>query len=578
MIDLPKQIHKAEILVVDDNPANIDTLFGVLAKRGHNARVALNGTLALQTVAVAPPELILLDIMMPGIDGFEVCRRLKANPHTADIPVIFITALDELDKKLTGFQLGGVDYITKPFESEEVLARINNHLLLQRLRRYLQDENVRLRQLEDAAFEALIVHKQGRIMHVNQATGDLFGLSCDKFREHMIVEWIPTDYHEEVLAGMQADEEAVHEIEGLKADGSRFPIEIQGKAVMWSGEAVRVEALRDISWRKRAQSLEIRTRVLEYENVTLRASLSDRQHLGALVGTSPAMQRVYDQILNIAASDELVLITGETGTGKELAAHTIFQLTATHSATFIPVNCNAIAEYLAESWFFGHRKGAFTGADRDMPGYFEQARGGTLFLDEIGDLSLAMQGTLLRVLQEREFTPVGTVTSQKADVRILAASNLSPDEFRNPRRVREDFFHRIHVITLQMPPLRTHKDDIPLLIRHFFNQRRADDALPSALPASLLDCCLAYDWPGNVRELYNALRRYLVTGALALPGAAPDDSEGGAASFNTRVAAFERQLIADALAKTGGNQKAAAKQLRMPMATLRRKAQKYTLV
>ncbi len=253
----------------------------------------------------------------------------------------------------------------------------------------------------------------------------------------------------------------------------------------------------------------------------------------------------------------------------------------------MPVNCGAIPENLFESQFFGVQKGAFTGADHTTSGYFEYANGGTLFLDEVGELPQIMQIKLLRVLEDGTYTPVGTPAVRRADVRIIAATNQHLRALREAGKIRDDFFHRLHVIALEMPPLRHRKDDLPLLIEHFYH-RQTDSAIPvREMPQEILDQLHAYNWPGNVRELFNELRRYAATGNLELntrtltpqqphaPEQIAIDPAGK--SFQEVIEELEQQLLITAFRRHSGNKMQTAKTLRMPLRTLHRKIQKYDL-
>lgn len=563
--------EQIDILLVDDQPDTLSMLVKILSKEGYKVRPAPNGFLALQAIHYSAPDLILLDVLMPDIDGYEVCRRLKHDEATREIPVIFITGLLDTEQKLKAFEVGGVDYITKPFASEEVLARVKTHTTLRQYQRRLQQENERLRQLEDAAFDGLAIHDQGAILDLNQAAEAMFGVSRKDARGTSVLDFIADSWRETVRSVILTQDETCYEAEGLRQDGARFPMEIRGKQMIWHDNPVRVAAIRDLS----------HTRQLQAENLRLRAGLAASDHLGLLKGRGPLMQKAYDRIMQAAASTETVIIYGETGTGKELAVRTIFELSTQYRKNFLPVNCGAVQESLFETAFFGYCKGAFTGADRTTPGYLERADGGTLFLDEVAELSLTMQIKLLRVLNDKSYTRVGEQTPREANVRIMAATNRDLRHLVEQGRIREDFFHRLHVIALDMPPLRAHPDDIPLLVRDFLNQRAPD----RTLPAKLLNRFMRYDWPGNVRELFNELRRWLATGEVELGGTsaslAHTPEEGAAmvadASFNEQIEALERRLLAQALAQTDGNQKEAAALLQMPRITLLRKIKKYGL-
>jgi len=304
------------------------------------------------------------------LDGIETCRRLKADARTRDVPVIFMSALDDLRDKTSGFEAGAVDYITKPFQVQEVALRVRTHLTLRRLQQQLEDEYARFRGLSEATCEGIFIHRQGRIVEANAAAERLTGyLRAELLEQDFFDLLLPPDARELVrhaAAGMPV------EVRLLRKQGANMPVEIQTNQIAYRSDASGVLAMRDITWRK----------TLEQENLALKTSLSDRDHFGELVGKTPPMKKVYELIVKAAASPETVIIYGETGTGKELVARTIFEVGAQHTRAFVTVHCGAIQENLFESQFFGYRKGAFTGAERDMPGYFDQAHGGTLFLDE----------------------------------------------------------------------------------------------------------------------------------------------------------------------------------------------------
>lgn len=299
------------------------------------------------------------------------------------------------------------------------------------------------------------------------------------------------------------------------------------------------------------------------------------------------MQSVYELIAKAAADDVNVVLCGETGTGKEIVAKTIHQLSARQKHAFVPVNCGAVPETLFEREFFGHCKGAFTGADRDKIGYLDHAHNGTLFLDEIGELGLAMQVKLLRLLQEGEYTPIGETASKTANVRIIAATNQDLKTLLREKKMREDFYYRIRVMVINLPPLRERKEDLPLLVEHFLKTYRPQEDYP-ALPEPIMQALYSYHWPGNIRELQNELQRYLAEQRLefvdngsmtsgesrGIPG---ETFQTEGLSFNQAVAAFEQSLIARALAQHNGHKGKTSQALRIPPKTLYRKIKQYGL-
>ncbi len=243
----------------------------------------------------------------------------------------------------------------------------------------------------------------------------------------------------------------------------------------------------------------------------LRKELEGRCQMGDLVSRSPALRRIWDLLPRIAPSEATVLIYGETGTGKELLARAIHDLSPRSCGPFVPVNCGALPDSLLESEIFGYVKGAFTGAANDKPGRFALAEGGTLFLDEVGDISPAMQVRLLRVLQERTYEPLGGTRARKADVRVIAATHRDLADRIRKGSFREDLFYRLNVVKLELPPLRKRKEDIPLLIEHFiarFNRRQGKTV--AGVAPDTLALLMAHDYPGNVRELENIVERAFV--------------------------------------------------------------------
>ncbi|QRR32613.1 sigma-54-dependent Fis family transcriptional regulator [Hydrogenophaga sp. YM1] len=243
---------------------------------------------------------------------------------------------------------------------------------------------------------------------------------------------------------------------------------------------------------------------------TPRDPAADGGRFGLLWGQSPAMRRVYEQIHRVAPTSVTVLITGESGSGKELVAQTVHGFSRRHAGPFLAVNCGAISPHLMESEIFGHEKGSFTGADRQHLGFFERAGGGTLFLDEITEMPLDLQVKLLRVLETGRFMRVGSTQSIQTDVRIIAATNRVPHEAVAQGKLREDLLYRLAVFPIELPPLRERLDDVPLLARHFLEDISRREGAVRRFDASALRQLAAYPWPGNVRELRNAVHRAYV--------------------------------------------------------------------
>ena len=405
MRNKPVNLRGATILVVDDTDANRAVLCQLLDSQGYTVAAAPSGEIALKLVQSDPPELILLDVIMPGLGGFETCRRLKADPATAHIPIIFITAQDETRSVVEGFRSGGVDYIAKPFQDEEVFVRIETHLKNHRLTRALQEEVDRRERAESA----------------------------------------------------------------LKRADQQLSILSEQEARRWG--------------------------------------------VSGFIGQSPAFSEVLNAIRKLHPfSNTNVLILGESGVGKELIARAIHYGGATAKGPFIPVNCSAIPKELGESAFFGHVKGAFSGASADHPGYFAQADGGTLFLDEVGDMPLYLQTKLLRVIEDGVVEPVGSSNRRKkVEVRILAGTNAELQSDVQAGAFRKDFYFRLAGYTIEVPPLRNRREDIPLLTKYFVERFSDEMGMPTPdLSPSALARLESYHFPGNVRELKNLIERALI--------------------------------------------------------------------
>ncbi|MGE5640724.1 MAG: sigma-54-dependent transcriptional regulator [Clostridia bacterium] len=307
-----------------------------------------------------------------------------------------------------------------------------------------------------------------------------------------------------------------------------------------------------------------RTGELRQEIGELRDELRKLGRFGHLLGSSPPMQKLYDQLGRVAPTSATVLLIGESGTGKELAAQTIHEMSRRKKAPFLPLNCGAVSPQLIESELFGHEKGSFTGADRQHKGFFERANGGSLFLDEITEMPAELQVKLLRVLETGSFTRVGTTTPISSDVRLIAATNRNPEQAVADGKLREDLYHRLNVFPIAMPPLRERTSDIELLAQHFLDVlNRQESASKSFAPAAIA-ALYAHNWPGNVRELKNYVQRAfiladgvidadLAPASVAAPSAAPILT----VRVGTTLDEVGRRLIEATLAECGSKRKAA---------------------
>jgi Nif-specific regulatory protein len=316
----------------------------------------------------------------------------------------------------------------------------------------------------------------------------------------------------------------------------------------------------------------VRRKELEDENLRLRHELEDRFRPENIIGNSSAMRDVYRQIHQVAASDTTVIVRGESGTGKELVAHAIHYLSPRANKPFVRVNCAALNENLLESELFGHEKGAFTGAIQSRKGRVEEAEAGTIFLDEIGDFSSVTQVKLLRVLQERQFERVGSNRTLKTNARIIVATNRDLEKAVEEGAFRQDFYYRINVFPVFLPPLRDRKDDILLLADYFaeqYSRKMNKDVRRISTPA--INMMVAYHWPGNVRELENCIERAVLLSTEGVihghhlpPTLQTSDASDtiGTGSLNERVNLLERDIIVDALKRCNGNLAATARDLK----------------
>jgi DNA-binding NtrC family response regulator len=330
--------------------------------------------------------------------------------------------------------------------------------------------------------------------------------------------------------------------------------------------------------------------------------LTVEEHQDSIVGKSPSMQQVFKMVGRVAHSDAPVMITGESGSGKELVARAIHHHSQRNSKSFVAVNCAAIPEQLLESELFGHEKGAFTGAAGQRIGRFEQSHGGTLFLDEIGDMPLSLQSKILRVLQDGQFSRVGGNDTLRSDARIIAATNKNLEHEVAEKRFREDLFYRLNVVRIQLPPLRQRIEDIQLLAEYFLRKVALQKHLPQLkLSEEAVRVLEAHPWPGNVRELENTIQRACVLASsdillpkdIPLGNPAPGESEvaagdGGveaaievllnaaAVNPNTQLLPWlEEVFTLHAMKKTRGNQVRAARLLGITRATLRKRAERF---
>ncbi len=326
---------------------------------------------------------------------------------------------------------------------------------------------------------------------------------------------------------------------------------------------------------------------LREENIALKERLGSRFDFSRIIGRSRRMNELFDTLTLVAPTDATVLLLGESGTGKELVANSIHQNSGRANQPFIKVSCAALPETLLEGELFGHEKGAFTGAIARREGRFQLAHGGTIFLDEVGEMSPATQMKLLRVLQEKEFEPLGSTRTLKVDVRVIAATNKDLEREVKEGRFRDDLFYRLNVVPISLPPLRDRKEDIPALAQHFFTLYRDKNRKEiNEISGKAMDLLTRYDWPGNIRELENCLERAVIMarGEIIAPADLPPQiqalsqakvEQGFGFPSGISLQEVEKALILKTLEDTGGNRSRAAEILGINRRTLQNKLKEY---
>lgn len=590
-------ITTPRILIVDDQRENLDLLSAILGA-DYGLLIAHSSPQALK-LAAEQPDLILLELMMPAMDGLAVCAQLKAEPATAEIPVIFILSDSSSATETACLVAGAVDFIPTPINPNTLRARIVTHLTLRRQHDLLLKDLKRIRSAERKAAQAiaeleqsrrnlltvlnqfrgcsLLLDAEGRIQFASDACRAIDGLEPQRM--------LAKDWRQ----ALALDAESLTRIGAMMATPASARSRLE---LTWTGphgQSLWVEC--DV----RDDPGDARRRLLFLYDVTEVRELcmaSASGPLSRLTGASPTMHSLRQRILDIARGDWTVIIEGETGTGKELVAKAIHAASPRANGPFITVNAAGLTPTLLTSQLFGHRKGAFTGAYRDQEGFFESACGGTLFLDEIGDLPIDLQAALLRVLQEKEITRIGETQPRKVDVRIVAATNQDLVSRTLEGHFRQDLLYRLRVVRIQVPPLRERLIDIPLLARLFLDQASQEIGRQGLdLSASAVRLLTSYEWPGNVRELKSCIEQAVICckshsievmdlppelqalDRMDLPQPTPPGAVVELPAPNLTLPESlpsKRERILAALAQTQGNRLKAAKLLGIGRATLYR--------
>lgn len=556
----------ATILIVDDNRQNLYLLEFILKGEGYEVIASTNGAQALELARENRPDLIITDIFMPVMDGFALCREWKADEQLKATPFMFYTAAytDPKDEEF-GLSLGAERFVTKPGEKE--LLRIVRQVFSEgrigrsgkatttveadSLRQYSEALFRKLKQkvaqLENEIAERKTIQEQlgaavgdwqttfdsihdmvmildpnFRIQRMNSAAVSFFDSPLKQlvgcpfqsvlFGEDAALDECPTV---KVLETLKHEEKEIyHPQKKVWLLASADPI------LNINGDIVRVvHTIRDITERKqmegqlqnRFREIEELKKQLEQENISLREEVKLLSPHQEIIAKSAAMQQIMIQVQQVASTDSTVLISGETGTGKEVIARAIHDISARKGLTLVAINCASLPPTLIESELFGRERGAFTGAMSRMIGRFEIANGSTLFLDEIGDLPLEVQAKLLRVLEEGRFERLGSTKSIQVNVRIIAATNRDLGHMVQTGTFRKDLYYRLNVFPITIPPLREREEDIPLLVWAFIRQfeKRMGRHIKS-IPSKSMNALLHYTWPGNARELRNVVEHAMI--------------------------------------------------------------------
>ncbi len=588
----------AAVFVVEEEQSFLPEFELLHARSGEEAcEILRTGKERTRPIAVA-----YIDIRMPpGIDGIETIRRMREVDR--DVEIVIMTAhtdrpLPEIIQNVE--PLHKVLYIRKPFAREEIqqmtlslVGKWNVEQELAEKRRQLATSHQRLEAVLDTTGEAMGMYDlTGRLVFANRRYEELADLTESELKE-LSPDALTAQFEERFREPDLPDIEGrfvfkdggdlVEESAAGKVPEQRLFYRSTAPVQDGQGEVMgRLYVYRDVS-------KEVEVERMKAEVLRLRTELETTYSFDGLVGASPPMQKVYTLMRQAAESDITVLVRGESGTGKELVAKSFHLNSPRKDGPFLAINCAAIPEALMESELFGHERGAFTGATRQRIGAFERGGGGTILLDEIGDMRLALQAKLLRVLQEREIQRVGGAATIPIDVRVIVATNKDLEAAVKAGEFREDLFYRIAGFPIVIPPLRQHRMDIPLLANHFLNKHAEGRGRSmSGISTAALRLLLQYDWPGNVRELDNAIERAVLlekTDVLQVDSLPPRLflTHASANDHSTPASVLplqevERQALAQALEASGNNITQAARALGINRVTLHRKLKRYGLL
>lgn len=567
------------ILIIDDEESIRFTFKSFLSKEGYEALTAKDYTSALEIISGVDLDLIFADVILGGRTGIDILHEVKN--RGMQCPVIIMTGEPNIETATDAVRLGAFDYMPKPVRKETMLritAQALRHKSLLDDKKNLETENTRYRLNLEAMFKSLqdaiiTVDDDMRVINANSAAERICGLSPSEIIEKEFTEVFCRcrkscrNILKETLKTKSVVEERRIECRHQDRPG-QVVLLTSSPLIDQAGNFVgAILVIRDI------------TKLTHLER-----ELKERHQFHNIIGKNENMQKIYRLLEELADTETTVLITGETGTGKEPIARALHYEGIRAAKPLININCSVLSENLLESELFGHIKGAFTGAVKDKTGRFQMADGGTIFLDEIGDISPRIQLKLLRFLQEREFERVGDSNTIKVDVRVIAATNCDLREKVRLGEFREDLYYRLKVIEVALPRLNQRRDDIPLLINHFkdlFNKKLKKNI--DGISNEVLTIFMRYPWPGNVRELEHAIEHAFVLchDRTIMVDHLPSEIKEYFRSKNPapeKRSVDEPREILRALKETGWNKAKAARLLGMSRQTIYRKIDEYKLI
>ena len=553
--------NAAKILIVEDEQIVAVDIESTLQRLGYQVvGAAASGEDACQMATALEPDLVLMDVQIEGpMDGIEAAGRIR---RTREIPIVFLTAYADLETLTRARLTEPYGYIVKPFAEHDLQATIHVALHKGGVDRRLRESHENLRTILDAQRHGtVLLDADGRICFASRTARKMGATAASDLIGAPLSSFLPlTDVQAESLRSMSSRP---------RDERDKVPIlfELEGR----EPRHLEIEIVDD----PRGDGGKFLFLYDQSPLVGLRRQLDEHSIFQNIIGKSKPMRRVFQLIEQLAKVDSTVLIEGETGTGKELVARAIHQLSGRRDGPFVALNCGGLSEELAASQLFGHRRGAFTGAVDDQQGLFEAASGGTLFLDEIGELPLRVQTTLLRVLEENAVLPLGESKLRPVDIRVLAATHRDLAQETVQKRFRQDLMYRIRVARVSLPALRDRREDLAILVRAFLADHRAStgkqvDAVSDEAMAVIVD----HGWPGNVRELRNALEFAVIRspGSIIQPEDLPPELlEFSPEALPDEQSPDEAERVKAALKWARGNRTKAATMLGISRATLYRR-------